>query len=331
MAKTPAPIQRAANDEADAQIRQLQKEIDYDLKDYPIDYIIEKFKRDFFYIPPYQREYIWPESYKNKFIESILLGLPIPFMFVAEVDDGRIEIIDGAQRIQTLEQFMNDDLVLKNLNKLTKLENYKFSNLPDSQQKKFGNRALRLIFLKEMTTLDIRTSEIRKGSYVGPLLDFIKECSEAPLFRKLCPTSEMLIKRREPEELITRFFALSDGYTTFKHDVDDFLNAYVTKHRHTFDRQSMRSEFLRMLDFVENNFSSGFAKSIKATSTPRVRFESIAVGVNLALRIKPDLRKINSNWIDSPEFIFHTTTHASNSKKRVRERIEFVRDHVLAG
>mgnify|MGYP002249934776 CR=1 FL=1 len=54
------------------------------------------------------------------FIESILMGLPIPFMFFADTDDGRIEIVDGAQRTQTLVQFCQNDLELQGLQILEK-------------------------------------------------------------------------------------------------------------------------------------------------------------------------------------------------------------------
>ena len=67
---------------AEEQIRSLRKEIDYNTRDYTIDFLIQQFRNDEFYIPDeYQRQYIWNEEDKNRFIESILLGLPIPLMF----------------------------------------------------------------------------------------------------------------------------------------------------------------------------------------------------------------------------------------------------------
>jgi len=67
---------------AEEQIRTLRKEIDYNTRDYTIDFLIQQFRNDEFYIPDeYQRQYVWNDSDKNRFMESILLGLPIPFMF----------------------------------------------------------------------------------------------------------------------------------------------------------------------------------------------------------------------------------------------------------
>ena len=92
---------------ADAQIKECQKQIEYDTKDYTIELLVEKFKKNEFFIPKYQRNYIWRDKNKNLFLESVFLGLPIPFMFFADSDDGRQEIIDGAQRMQTLVSFCN--------------------------------------------------------------------------------------------------------------------------------------------------------------------------------------------------------------------------------
>ncbi|MDO8630620.1 MAG: DUF262 domain-containing protein, partial [Phycisphaerales bacterium] len=106
---------------AEAQMRDLQRDVDYDTKDFTIDYIIQEFQKGTFYIPNYQRKFVWDDKRRRRFIESALLGLPIPFLFLAEMDDGLLEIVDGAQRIQTLEQFVNDDLRLQHLEKLPAL------------------------------------------------------------------------------------------------------------------------------------------------------------------------------------------------------------------
>lgn len=68
-------------DLAEGQIRELQKEISFDTKDYPIEVLVDKFRADDFYIPEYQRKFVWDNAKKVRFIESVLLGLPIPFMF----------------------------------------------------------------------------------------------------------------------------------------------------------------------------------------------------------------------------------------------------------
>lgn len=333
--------QRAA---AELEIKFLQQQVDYDLKDFTIELIVQKFRKDEFWIPPYQREYIWKPTHKSLFIESVLLGLPIPFMFLAENDDGRLEIVDGAQRIQTLESFLSGDITLKGLIKLPSVNGFCFSDLPETQQRKFLNRALRIIVLAEGTDQSLRhelfkrinttgekarASEVRAGAYAGPFMDFIKSCAALEEFRTLCPISNSMIDRQEDVELVTRFFCYLDHYQEFKHDVELFINSYVVRIKNDFDEEKMRAEFIGMLDFVRKSFPTGFAKTKGAKTTPRVRFEAISVGVAAALRARPSLKPHTVEWLESEEFLQQTTTHASNSGPRLRGRIEYVREKLL--
>ena len=329
---------------AELQIREMQKEITYDTKDYPVEVLVNKFNKQEFFIPEYQRKYIWKEKNKSLFIESVLLGLPIPFMFFAKCENGKIEIIDGAQRIQTLQAFLNGQLKLTNLKKLDKINGFYYEDLPESQQLKFKDRTLRIITLEEGTSDAVRQdlfnrinttgmkandSEIRRGSFPGPLTSFIEECTKNEKFIKLCPISEKGENRYERFELVLRFFAYVNSYITFVHDVNVFLDDFLKDNLNTFDRDIYTRDFTSTLDFVEQYFPYGFAKSPTAKTTPRVRFEAIAVGVALALRINPGLTVDNVDWIESEKFAELTTSDASNNQGKLRGRIEFVRDNLL--
>ena len=330
---------------AEEQIKKLRKEIDYDTRDYSIDFLVQQYRDDEFYIPDeYQRKYIWEEQHKTRFIESILLGLPIPIMFFSDTDDGRCEIIDGAQRTQTLVQFMDNELTLTNLKKLTTLEGFKYMDLPEYFRRKFNKTTMRIIVLSDETTLEIRQeifnrinttgvrarpSEIRRGSYAGKFMDFLKKCTENETFIKVCPVSPTSKKRYDDLELVLRFFAFLNDYKSFTHRVDEFLDDYVEKVKDNYNEKCFKDEFERMVNFVDKYFENGFRKTKTSKSTPRVRFEAIAVGVGLALREKPDLVPSSMAWVNSEEFKIHTTTHASNSPSRVRGRVEYVRDMLL--
>ena len=330
--------------EADKQMKKLQEEISYDTKDYTVELLVQKFNNGDFFIPAYQRKFIWTEKNKSLFIESVILGLPIPFMFFADTEDGRLEIIDGAQRIQTLVNFVNGQIRLLALPKLTKLKGFSFNDFDLAQQRRFLNRALRLVVLEESTPSIIRQdifnrinttgqkakeSEIRRGSYPGPLTEFIEDCTKNPKFIKLCPVSERKNQRYERFELVLRFFTYLNEYPNFRHVIKDFLDDFLQKNMKSFDRKKYNQEFQRMLDFVEVNLPCGFAKSITATTTPRVRFEAIAVGVALALRENPNLQIPNVNFLKTERFKELTTSDASNNTGKLRERIEFVKNWLL--
>ena len=330
----------------EAAIKINQLEVAYDVRDFTIDYLIQEYRADQFYIPPYQRNFIWNPPRQIKFIESVILGLPIPFLFFADVDDGRLEVVDGVQRLRSLEAFMVDDLRLSKLEKIPEINGLFFTDLPASQQRKFSYRALRVIVLEDKTSLATRheiftrintgsvkatSSELWKGGYPGPFMDFLIKCASDPLFLNLCPISKTLLSREEGLELVVRFFAFSNKYKVFKHDVSLFLGAYIKDHQHEFDEHTMYDEFHRMLHMVHKFFPHGFSKSPGDKTTPRVRFEAISVGSNLALRENPKLVPGPIDWLKSDEFLRHTTTHASNSNPRLRGRVEYVRDQLLRG
>jgi hypothetical protein len=350
-------------DEAEAEIREKQKPVDYDTKEYPVEILVQKYtdglKDDTneLFIPDYQREIAWDDARQSKFIESVLLGLPIPYIFVADIPDeeneARLEIIDGTQRIRTLARFINNELKLEDLEKLKKLNDFKFADLPLPRQRRFKRTTLRMIQLTEKADEDIRRDmferintgsvvlndmEKRRGIQRGPFLKLIDRLSENPKFRGskdpqvlgLCSFSEPLIRRREPQEFVLRFFAYLNNYKNFEHQVNEFLNKYLeANNNNSLNHEVMQAEFESMLDFVEKYFPNGFRKGKKHTTTPRIRFEAIAVGTALALREKSDLKPSSMVWLDSPEFKDYTTSDSSNSRPKVIRRIEYVRDQLL--
>lgn len=265
-------------------------------------------------------------------------------MFMADCEDGRLEIIDGAQRIQTINEFLSNKLRLTGLKKLSALNGFSYSDLPISQKRRLNNRSMRIVILDKRTTNDVRQdlfnrinttgikandAEVRRGSYIGRFTEFIEKCCNNEKFIKLCPISENKQKRYERFELILRYFAYLNNYENFTHSVNSFLDDYLTEHLDNFDENGFKNDFENMLDFIEKYFEFGFAKSKNAKSTPRVRFEAISVGTGLALRRNPNLEVSNVEWINSFEFKELTTSDASNNVDKLKGRIEFVRDHLL--
>ena len=333
-------------EEAEYQIIDLQKIVDYEIREYTIELLIQKLEEEEIFIPKYQRKFVWDTKRQSKFIESLILGLPIPYMFLADTKDGRSEIVDGSQRIRTLKYFLSNELVLKDLEKLTSLELFRFEDLPLSRQRRFKKRTMRLIELTDKADIETRKDvfqrinttpvnltdmEIRRGRFEGTFMQFVEECSHNEKFSILCPISKKRKEREEKSEMILRFFAYTDRYTNFIHLVGDFLNEYTEDKSKDFDAIKMSEDFENMLDFVDNHFPYGFRKTINHASTPRVRFEAIAVGVGLALLQSPNLKPAIPviEWLNSKEFEDHTTSDAANNRNKLIGRIEFVRDKLL--
>ncbi len=333
-----------------SQFKEKSKLYEYRTKDYSFEVILSKYGEEgdmsaTLYVPDYQREFVWKNDKKSKFIESVLLGMPLtPFLVSEDRKDRRLEIIDGSQRIRTLISFYNNEFSLRKLEKLTELNSAKFKDLPLTLQRFLENQDFRIIVVDDAneqvrkdiferinTTSEMLTdAEIRKGSYSGSFYDLVLELKDNQGFREVCPISEYKESRGEYEELVLRFLAYSDEYLDFKHDVAKFLNIYLeNKNIMDFDKSMYEQRFSNMVEFVKQYFPYGFRKEEKNQSTARVRFEAISVGVYLALQENPNLTNPNMEWLDSDEFKEQTTSDASNNPNRLKNRVEFVRDGLL--
>jgi hypothetical protein len=117
--------------------------------------------------------------------------------------------------------------------------------------------------------------------------------------------------------------------------IHKFLDNYLKQENKSdsFNREKMKSEFLSVLDFIQKYFPKALHthKKIKNQYEPttRIKFESITVGVALALRENQDLIPKSTSFIDSKEFNEITKSDASSSRKKVIRRIEYVRDRLL--
>ena len=113
----PSPEQIEA---AEAQIVEQSKRIEFYLTEYSIEFLAAKMENLDFEIPAYQREDTWEPERKSRFIESVIMGLPIPFLFFWESpSSGKLEIVDGSQRLRTIQQFVTGNLVLGELDDST--------------------------------------------------------------------------------------------------------------------------------------------------------------------------------------------------------------------
>ena len=308
-----------------------------------------------FVIPDYQRDFTWEPERRSKFIESLVMGLPIPFIFFWEMPDGRLEIVDGSQRLRTIKDFLENQLRLSELEQLSLISGYIFDDLPESRRRKIKNRSIRGIILNEhadeAARLDMferintgskiaNTAEVRRGALAGPFLNLVIELAKNARFAELAPMSEKLVKEREREELVTRFFAYGDGLSEYRDRPADFMFQYA---RHMNERLNEDPElsliyiqrFEAVIDFVARVFPNGFRRTPNGKATPRARFEAIAIGSFLALNERPELGAISAaqfnviEWLYAPKFGAVAGSDGANAKSRLEGRINFVESKLL--
>ncbi|MBO8416681.1 MAG: DUF262 domain-containing protein [Proteobacteria bacterium] len=332
-------------EQASIELGRVRSKLSYDLRNYAVDYLVDLFQRNIFYVPDERRRnYSWSAADKNLFIESVFLGIPIAQMFFADSKDGRSEIIDGAQRMLALEEFIAGDFRLSGLKLLPGLNGFTFWDISDFFRNKILHRGVQVVVFSDKTTLEQRKEIVSRlnapgsdqsnapelpADYSGQFMDFLQECCRVHLFKQLCPVSELMEQRSERLKLVLRFFAFLNHYQDLEGNVDEFLDGCV-KNTVEFEPERMKKEFTAMLKFVEHYFRYGFARNRTAAFVPRTRFDALAVGAALALREKPRLLPLPvDDWLGSAEFLELTKTHACDTAARMRGRINFVRDKLL--
>jgi hypothetical protein len=366
------------------QIYAKRREVRYDMRDLTVEYISGKYtdgiqysntdeeerkginiKRNILFVPEYQREFTWDEKRSSKLIESILLGLPIPFIFVAENGDGAWEIVDGSQRIRAIHTFVENNLQLSGLESLTSANGIKFSDLENSRKGKFLDTALRFIILSEETTDDVKKDmferinrgsdllkpmEKRKGIYTGPFTTFIYDYVEKSTdFSKLLEVDRWLEKRQERQELLLRFFALSENrayQSGVPGSLTDYLDRYLEKKNKelsSLDPKQLEekiSEYENQIDSVNNVVKKVFPFGYRHSENPQTKrsvFEAVSVGTYMAiLESEPNFEFEGLDKgdvidaLNNPEFKRNThVANHSHKKQKLAGRIEYIRDMLM--
>ncbi|MDY6805783.1 MAG: DUF262 domain-containing protein [Cyanobacteriota bacterium] len=152
---------------AEAEIREKQKLVDYLTREYPLEVLVQKYMEgkdddtNEFFITDDRREIAWDDKRRSKFVEYVLLGLPIPFIFVANIYDrltkkSRLEIINGTQIILAMVSFINNELTLQGLEKLVNLNNCTFADLLYTRQRRLERTTVRIVEIGKKTDEQMR-------------------------------------------------------------------------------------------------------------------------------------------------------------------------------
>src|SRR3546814_13528922 len=128
-------------------VDEVRREARYVVTDFSIELVLSKFKEEAehegdIYVPDYQRSLSWGDERSSYFIESLLLRVPVPPIFLYDVD-GSLEIFDGSQRIRSLVRFARGRFVLGWLEKLDVLNGYRYVDLTPSVQRRLNKPQIR--------------------------------------------------------------------------------------------------------------------------------------------------------------------------------------------
>jgi hypothetical protein len=280
--------------------------------------------------PEYQRLFRWDEGTQSRFIESLILEMPIPPIFVMERDEGRYELIDGLQRLSTYLHFRG---LLKEGNKkvpqfclvdcdiVNQLDGHEYQQLPPTLQirlkrsfvrvevlRKESDDRMKYHMFKRLNTGGAPLSEQEVRNCTIRLLDskfndFVIKISEYSKFQDcIRPISDERSMSRYDQELVLRFFAFKNDMSNYRHDVSVFLTMFMEKvsmNDMPFDYDSEKKIFestFNILSKIYKERSFGNIQNGEVTARfMSTQFEPIVLGIQPFLEaMKNDLERDSS-------------------------------------
>lgn len=337
------------------QLDQERKLVSFDSYDLSVRQVLDMIEAGEIFVPPeYQRQFIWDPERQSVLIESLMLGIPVPSIFMATNTDSTWEVVDGVQRLGTLSHFVaskellaridrDDPLQLAGLEKLDTFNGYSFATIPKSMQLHFLTRPMRVTVLNDKSDLSVRfdlferlntggvlltAQEIRNCVYRGPFNETLKTLASFGPFRKAVKIRKEEANSSLYDELALRFFAYLGDYKSFDHSVKAFLNDYMKARQKTDISKADATLFETTMTVLAEAFPSGISRG--RSVTPVNLYEALAVGTALALRSGAEVSTRKLKPIIEDATLKTYTGAGSNQKKYVVGRIELVRDLLAA-
>lgn len=213
--------------------------------------------------PDYQRKYVYDDKRASRLIESILIGIPIPIVYLCEEDDGTLSVIDGQQRIISFVRYLKNEFALVGLAKLSNLNKKYFRDLDKATQRTLKSKALHAITItkdsKELKyeifsrlnlgAVKLKDQEVRNCIYRGSFNDMLKEIADTSQNLKRLFHDDNL--RSAYEERILRFFALRD-YLNLKGTFKNTMNSFMEQHQNDEAAQinKYKAQYTNLIDTI---------------------------------------------------------------------------------
>jgi hypothetical protein len=289
--------------------------------------------------PVYQRKFRWDERDESRLIESLLLGLPVPSVFVATNENGTWELVDGLQRISTLLHFLaktvpdNVQETLSSIDKiapltlshelevLTAFRGYNFESLPISVQLTLTKRAIRVTALSDKSDRKVRfelferlnrggvaltAQEVRACIFHGKFSQLLRELAEDADFKALLKLQKGYESDGTREEQVLKFFAYLNHRDDFDGAVSDFLTDYMEAVESSFDVAAGRALFEKVVRAIRKIHPSAILRP-KYHSTPLNQFEAILVAAGELIQSGKTLKKPAKGWLADSELVLYST------------------------
>lgn len=314
--------------------------------DYPVETLVSRMDKKLFYIPPFQRAFVWSQNQCSRFVESLLLGLPVPGIFLfKEADTGKHLVIDGQQRLKSLLFFSKGiingrEFALSGLQ--TKYNGCTYQTLDEADRARLDDAVIHATVFKQdlpegeinsvyevferINTGGIKLSpqEIRSCICHGNFNDYLHKLNDLPEWRAVFGPKS---KRLKDVELILRFMAFYEKGNNYKSPMKHFLNNYMKEKRNLSDEKlaELGEVFVRALRFVTASLGPRPFRPDRSLNTAVFDSVASALAHRLLNNVPPDggaLLAAYNGLLQNERFkegYVRSTADEENVKKRMEE------------
>lgn len=313
--------------------------------DYTIDGLVKRMKNESFYVPPFQRSYVWNQRQASRFIESLLMGLPVPGLFVfKEPDSAKHLIVDGQQRLKTLQYFYSGTFRERKFRLLDVSEKWSqksYDELGEDDRQRLDDSIIHTtIFKQELPEGDkssiyevferintggikLSAQEIRACVSHGSFIELLRRMNDNKDWRAIYGTKS---DRLKDQELILRFLAFAYNRAAYKRPMrrflDRFLDDNVNPDHQTAD--DFRTLFEKTIHEISLAIGKGAFRPEKQLNT--AVFDAVMVGLSVRLQDKKpvDHKKLGEAYaaLLKDEGFQKAYLKATADQEQVRTRID---------
>ena len=320
-------------------------EVEYYGADFPVDTLVKRMAEKEFIIPGFQRKYVWKEEEASRFIETLLLGLPSPSLFLAKDKfSKKYLVIDGQQRLKTLQYFFQgffeEGTVFKLKNVVQDLEGLTYSTLPPSERRELDNAIIHCIIISESydprgifylferlntTGTPLNPQEIRNAIYHGSFSQLLQDLSSNKTWRELYGKDDI---RANEQEHILRFLALHFDLENYSGNMKNFLNQFMLKNKDLdiISENEMKNIFIKTIDFLKNCIGS---KVFYEKKKFQILFDSVMLLTAQELEKGLECSKFKNFYellINDKHFWSFSQPSTTNRKNLMTRRLEYVKE-----
>ena len=325
--------------------------------DYPVDALIARLSNGDLRIPTFgwedpdnpdrvgfQRGFVWSKPQSDKFIESLLLGLPVPGIFLVKESSGVLLVLDGHQRLRTLSSFY-EGVIHGREYKLNKVQDrysgLRYKDLAPENRRRLDNSIIHATVVRQDQPKDddssvyqiferlnsggtvLQPQEIRIALYSGRFVALLNELNERTAWRELYGN---LSRRLKDIELILRFLGMYFHAAQYKRPMKGFLNSYMSSNR---DLEKQDSDLIEPLfdSTVQTILDRIGDRAFKPkTAINAAVLDSLMVGVARRLEAGPitdtqDAKAAYDALMADEEYV-NATSRATADDEQVKTRLE---------